>query len=859
MVHRALVAVLFLAVCGACGRINYDPRVSRNADGGIDGSADAAPSDAAPSDAAMDGGAQMEPRFAGRFVSVTVGDAHSCALSDDGLAFCWGVDESGQLGENVDGDNELEGLPVAVDMSALPPGTRFRQISAGSDHTCGIASDGRAFCWGSDENGQLGENADGDNLDEPIPVAVDSSALTPGTHFLTISAGARHTCGVASDGRGFCWGSDLSGQLGEDADGDNLDEPVPVPVDLTALNPGAALASITTNVGTVTVGGPGGSAENHHSCALSTDGFAYCWGADGRGQLGDAAGGSDIKPIPVPVDTSALPAGVQFTQLSAGTLHTCARASNGDSYCWGRDFDGELGTGTPSIPFEEINPVLVNVSPLSGGTFVSVKAAWYGTFGVASDGTVYAWGRDGSGSLGETADGDDLDEPIPVAIDTSVFLAGESLLQLSKGPEHACGVSNLGNLYCWGLGLLSGRADAGESPAPRRLLPAAGTGTKFRQVSLGDTHSCGITTAGDAYCWGSDRFHQLGDNADGDNLDEQIPTRVDTSTLVDDERFSFLSAGFAHTCGLTNRYRAYCWSDGGEKLGGPSSTLIPRPVNTSPLSAGERFVELSAGANHSCGLTSLGRSFCWGNGNQGHLGNGTLTASSTPVEVDLTAAGGRRLVSVSARGLDSACGLASDGLAICWGRDGQGQLGEDADGNNDPEPTPVTVDQGVGTPFRLSALASGFDHTCGLADGAVYCAGRSTATGTANAQNTPVAIDFSAFSPTPAMAQVADGGHGHVCAVSGAGELFCWGRNQFGQLATGDELFAEQPQQVDASELPSGSRFLRVSAGGDHSCAINDRSELYCWGRDDSGQLGEDADGDNLNEPVPVRVSMTAD
>ena len=239
----------------------------------------------------------------GTWRSLSLGVSHTCGIASNSKAYCWGKDSNGQLGENDDGDNLDEDIPVDVDTSALTPGTSFVSITGGLDHTCGLASDGKAFCWGGDGSGQLGENADGDNLDENIPVAIDISALTPGTSFISLSAGAFHTCGLASDGQAFCWGNDGNGELGENADGDNLSEYIPVLVDKSALSSGASFVAIIAGSGP-------------HSCGLSSNGQAYCWGNDFYGQLGEDADGDNLTEIvPVAVDTSNLDPGASFVSI----------------------------------------------------------------------------------------------------------------------------------------------------------------------------------------------------------------------------------------------------------------------------------------------------------------------------------------------------------------------------------------------------------------------------------------------------------------------------------------------------------------------------------------------------------------
>jgi alpha-tubulin suppressor-like RCC1 family protein len=235
----------------------------------------------------------LPPPTAGPWKQVAPGHAHTCGLASDGKAYCWGLDAQGQLGENGDGDNLDENIPVLVDTSILSAGSSFISLTAGSYHTCGLASDGKAYCWGRDAEGQLGENGDGDNSNENIPVLVDTSNLSSGSSFISLTAGHFHTCGLASDGKAYCWGSDSFGQLGENGDGDNLIENIPVLVDTSNLSAGSSFISLT--------------AGTDHTCGLASDGKAYCWGSDSFGQLGEDGDGDNLdENIPAKVDSSVL-------------------------------------------------------------------------------------------------------------------------------------------------------------------------------------------------------------------------------------------------------------------------------------------------------------------------------------------------------------------------------------------------------------------------------------------------------------------------------------------------------------------------------------------------------------------------
>jgi alpha-tubulin suppressor-like RCC1 family protein len=207
------------------------------------------------------------------FNAISAGFRHTCALQSDGLAFCWGRNESGQLGT---GDFSERDVPAGV-----AGGTRFIAISSGGDtisqgaglpplidsHTCALAVNGSAWCWGSNSAGQIGNGTIGGSVAAPVPV---SGGLT----FTKISAGGRHTCGLTTAGSVYCWGHGSDLQLGRGGEtGSGFDSGTPQSVTGGELSAGAKFTTI--------------SAGARHSCAVADDGNAYCWGSDIYGALGN--------------------------------------------------------------------------------------------------------------------------------------------------------------------------------------------------------------------------------------------------------------------------------------------------------------------------------------------------------------------------------------------------------------------------------------------------------------------------------------------------------------------------------------------------------------------------------------------
>lgn len=299
------------------------------------------------------------------FVNVSAGDSSACAVATTGKAYCWGTNTHGELGN---GNNGLRGTPTLV--TAI---LNFSAVTVGGAHACALAVGGAAYCWGQDSLGQLGD-AGFVNSSTPIPVISGSSQGV----YSSISAGLRHTCALTSDGTAFCWGSNDSSQLGAGTPGGLTDQPLQVVT-------GARFSAI--------------SAGGDHTCAIAIGGAAFCWGSNALGQLGNGAPG---LPSNVPV---AVAGGQTFIRISAGRRHTCGLTSGGVIYCWGSNSESQLGIGPYTGPANSANaiPAPVGVGERAAGvTFTSVSAGINHTCAVGSDGSAYCWGSNVFGALGNT-------------------------------------------------------------------------------------------------------------------------------------------------------------------------------------------------------------------------------------------------------------------------------------------------------------------------------------------------------------------------------------------------------------------------------------------------------------------------
>lgn len=258
------------------------------------------------------------------FTQVSVGSEHACARTDGGILYCWGNGQSGQLGNLM---TETAVAPVAVTTFTIALPQTYKRVSAGDTHTCAIASDDTAWCWGDGNGGALGlTNADGFYTE---PSAITTGNGIPAT-WSSISAGLAYSCAVAANGTAWCWGTESNGELGDDGAA-QATQYVAVPVTTGAPRPSAYTVAV---------------AGDYHSCALSAGDAAWCWGTDALGQLGNSTGVTgDDQPVPVPVDVSGPDVPDTFDDIDVGAEHTCALDPVGRVWCWGSDSSGQLGNG----------------------------------------------------------------------------------------------------------------------------------------------------------------------------------------------------------------------------------------------------------------------------------------------------------------------------------------------------------------------------------------------------------------------------------------------------------------------------------------------------------------------------------
>jgi len=274
------------------------------------------------------------------FAALTTGYDHTCALTANGTAYCWGYNQFDQLGTGPGGGPQFcDAFPCSTAPTAVSGGLTFAAVSASTGalgFTCSLTPGGAAYCWGYNADGELGN---GTTTNSATPLAVGG-----GFTFAAVTTGAYHSCGLTKDGAAYCWGDNEDGELGDGSYTETRWTPV-------AVSGGLTFAAV--------------SAGLFNTCGITTSGVLYCWGKNGAGELGiGSATGPQVcyadepdyvEPCStVPVAVSG---GLKFAVVSVADYYTCGMTSGGAAYCWGVNYDGQLGTGTTTS-----SPVPVKVA-----------------------------------------------------------------------------------------------------------------------------------------------------------------------------------------------------------------------------------------------------------------------------------------------------------------------------------------------------------------------------------------------------------------------------------------------------------------------------------------------------------------
>ncbi|MCY4645047.1 MAG: Ig-like domain-containing protein [Bacteriovoracales bacterium] len=378
-----------------------------------------------------------------------------------------------------------------------------------------------------------------------------------------------------------------------------------------------------------------------HSCALLDSGQARCWGKGDSGQLGNDAFANKDHPVTVINGNNSSSALTGIVQLTAGNVHTCALLASGQARCWGKGDSGQLGNDATTNKDHPVTVVRANGSSSALTGIVQLAAGNVHTCALLASGQARCWGKGEHGRLGNDAIAN-KDHPVTVINGDNSSDALTGIVQLVAGADHTCALLDSGQAHCWGKGE-NGRLGNDASvnkDHPVTVVDGDSSSdalTGIVQLAAGYLHTCALLTSGEVRCWGVGGNGRLG-NDDTDNKDHPV-------TVIDGDGSSNaltgvtqLAGGGSHTCVLLNSGEARCWGQGNNgELGNDVSGNTEYPVavidGDGSSTALGGIIQLGAGANHACAFLDSGQVRCWGVGGNGRLGNDASVNKDHPVTV----------------------------------------------------------------------------------------------------------------------------------------------------------------------------------------------------------------------------------
>jgi alpha-tubulin suppressor-like RCC1 family protein len=374
----------------------------------------------------------------------------------------------------------------------------------------------------------------------------------------------------------------------------------------------------------------------------------------------------------------------------------------------------------------------------------------------------------------------------------------------AAGESHTCVVTSAGAVLCWGLNEY-GQLGNGTTTNSATPVPVTGLSSGVVAITAGSESTCALTNAGAVWCWGHNATGQLGN---GTLTQSSVPVEVlGSASSAPLSGVVSIAAGQDHTCAVTSAGAALCWGDNSEgELGNGTGNGSNIPVAVSGLSSG--VASISAGSSFTCALTTAGAALCWGQGSSGQLGNGNLTNSASPTVV-LDATGNAPLGGVEAisAGFENACALTIGGTALCWGANDRGQLGDGSNSSLSSVPLQVLASSGQLPLNGVAAVTGGLDDSCALTTaGTALCWGSNGSGELGNGSTTDASTPVPVYGLSRGVAPIV-AGYDHTCAVTTAGAVLCWGEGSSGQLGNGSNTTSSTPVQVVGV---GGTGFLRL-------------------------------------------------
>jgi alpha-tubulin suppressor-like RCC1 family protein len=726
------------------------------------------------------------------------GNDFSLALKNDGTLWSWGTNGNGQLGLNTNGGT----FSTPVQVGAL---TTWTRISAGNAHSGFIQSNGTLWMCGYNVTGQLGVNTSTTRISSPVQVG-------------TLSVWTQISCGsgpgnlygfsmaVQSNGTLWAWGNDGYGQLGL-----NTSANYSSPVQVGAL-------STWTNI----------LCGYYNALAVQNNGTLWTWGNNSYGQLGNNTTTLSIVSSPVQVGglgNSALPTGY-ITQW------TWASSSN-QLYAWGRNQFGQLGQNSTSVPSAS-SPL--QIVPTTYLTATKIASSYYSNYAIQSPGTLWAWGRNDQGQLGQ---GNTTDRLGAVQIGALNYWT-----QISAGGVNGqvAAILSPGTLWAWGYNA-QGQLGLNTTTTSYSSPVQVGVLSLWTQVACGYSHTAAIQTPGTLWAWGTNSYGQLGNNSASSNV--LSPIQIGTAS-----NWSRVSCGYQFTVALQSNGTLWTWGlNSYSQLGYNTTSYRSSATQIGTVGVWTGFPTGSQNSFWGAAINSNNNLYVWGNNSNRILNSNYYITDTTdtvascaiianPVPLDPTLSSPIRSASI---GDQFGVYVQSNGTLWSWGNNSFGQ----------------TTNFSLSTGNQLVPSATYMNTWKQISCGYYYCIG---------IQNNGTLWSFGANSlgqlginTTPTIGvsspiQIGNlntwtqisCGYQSAAAIQSNGTLWTWGNDGYGQLAQNNTQSYSSPIQVGALSV-----WTQVSAGSRHMLGLQSNGTLWAWGTNGQGQLGNNT-STSFSSPIQI-------